>query len=945
MIKRKICLLTYANGMSSMPLNKSLHSSSKLMSVGLKTITSAVISSMVIMAGAHAAGFGKLTILSSLGQPLRAEIELTSVDKDEESQLVAKLASADAYKQANIDFNPALLSLQFSIDQRGVRKFVRVTSTQPINEPFVAVLMELGGTKTRVVREYNVLLDPANSHVAQSPQITAPVRTAPSGSAIASAPPGTDAATFLPGARNDRAFPRYSEKKTGQPERAESRTAKTSATVATSDKKRDGDYRVKKGDTLYQIADTNLPDGVSIDQMLVALYRGNQNAFINKNINRLRSGQILSIPDADKARTVTSTEARSVILAISKDFSGYRNALAGQLATATPRDGDEAKQSGGGKITAKVEEPTNTANDAKDKLKLSRAGGTSKADAKIVAATEEQVAHEKANVEADSRVKELEKNINDLQKVLDQKNKNLEELQKQADNSGKASAAPSVGTSPQAALAVGSTPSPMTPPVDGVVPNPPPIASVGVPALTNVPVGDTSPLKTAESKQIKKLATPPPESSSLSGLADNPLLLPGVGVLALLLAALGISRLRRNKQQAFLANGGRSPGSSGIKSNALFGAAGGQSIDTKNSVFNSNFVPSVSDLDTNVDPVAEADVYIAYGRDVQAEEILKEALRGQPTRDAIRIKLLEIYATRKDVRAFEILASELYSLTVGKGEEWQQAAALGATIDPTNPLYGRGHLPEQVVSKAASITAPTQPMDGLEFNALQVTPEPFKTQSRTLDVEEVAVPILSTQLHVVTDPIKDGLLSDDKPDLDFDFAPVDDPVDNSHQSAITMTTPESAKAILESLDFELENKALTGSDFSVTGSPAKTGMPYKYTPSEPVGEVTEGLPTLLEPAIPLSTASTYVMAAPLEFEFSAMDLDLGNVADKNSLSEEILKDPLVIANAEMATKLDLASAYQEIGDSEGARELLEEVLKGGDVGQIAMAKTLLGKLG
>ncbi|MDY7548503.1 hypothetical protein RGU75_20000 [Glaciimonas sp. CA11.2] len=183
------------------------------MSVGLKTITSAVISSMVMMAGAHAAGFGKLTILSSLGQPLRAEIELTSVAKDEESQLVAKLASADAYKQANIDFNPALLSLQFSIDQRGVRKFVRVTSTQPINEPFVAVLMELGGTNTRVVREYNVLLDPASSHVAQSAQITVPVRPSAVGPTIASAPSGADAAAFLPGARNDRSFPRYSEKK------------------------------------------------------------------------------------------------------------------------------------------------------------------------------------------------------------------------------------------------------------------------------------------------------------------------------------------------------------------------------------------------------------------------------------------------------------------------------------------------------------------------------------------------------------------------------------------------------------------------------------------------------------------------------------------------------------------------------------------------------------
>src|SRR5258708_7081910 len=119
--------------MSSMPQNKPSNSANKLISTGLKTLSSAVISALVLMSSAQAAGFGKLTVLSSLGQPLRAEIELTSVSADEESQLVAKLASVETYKQANVDFNPALLSLQFAVEQRGARKFVRLTSTQPIN--------------------------------------------------------------------------------------------------------------------------------------------------------------------------------------------------------------------------------------------------------------------------------------------------------------------------------------------------------------------------------------------------------------------------------------------------------------------------------------------------------------------------------------------------------------------------------------------------------------------------------------------------------------------------------------------------------------------------------------------------------------------------------------------------------------------------------------------
>src|SRR5579872_5730580 len=157
-----------------MPHNMHPNSSNKFISTGLKTLTAAVVSAMLMISSAEAAGLGKLTVLSSLGQPLRAEIELTSVSQDEAGSLVAKLASPETYQQANIDFNPALLSLQFAIDQRNGRRFVRVTSTQPINEPFVDMLMELGGTKARLVREYTLLLDPAGQRQAQPAQIAAP---------------------------------------------------------------------------------------------------------------------------------------------------------------------------------------------------------------------------------------------------------------------------------------------------------------------------------------------------------------------------------------------------------------------------------------------------------------------------------------------------------------------------------------------------------------------------------------------------------------------------------------------------------------------------------------------------------------------------------------------------------------------------------------------------
>ena len=99
---------------------------------------------------------------------------------------------------------------------------------------------------------------------------------------------------------------------------------------------------------------------------------------------------------------------------------------------------------------------------------------------------------------------------------------------------------------------------------------------------------------------------------------------------------------------------------------------------------------SLSQLDAigDVDPVAEADVYLAYGRDLQAEEILKEAMRSSPDRMAIRTKLLEVYAKRRDTKGFELLATLSFcALTRGTGEDWAKAQELGSQIDPDNPRF------------------------------------------------------------------------------------------------------------------------------------------------------------------------------------------------------------------------------------------------------------------
>ena len=183
------------------------------------------------------------------------------------------------------------------------------------------------------------------------------------------------------------------------------------------------------------------------------------------------------------------------------------------------------------------------------------------------------------------------------------------------------------------------------------------------------------------------------EPGFLDSLFDiNPLYLAGGAGVVLALLGFGVYRARRAK----LDTGETSFLESRLQPDSFFGSSGGQRIDTREAAAGapSSMSYSLSQLDAigDVDPVAEADVYLAYGRDLQAEEILKEAMRSSPERLAIRTKLLEVYAKRRDTKGYELLATQLFSLTGGKGEDWQKAQELGLQIDPDNTLYQPGEI-------------------------------------------------------------------------------------------------------------------------------------------------------------------------------------------------------------------------------------------------------------
>ena len=393
-----------------------LTSRPSIVSFALKTLTSAVACAVLLSPAANAAGLGKLTVLSSLGQPLRAEIELTAVSADEAGALVAKLAPTEAFRAANIDFNPTLLSLHFDVQQRDGRQIIRITSGQPVNEPFVDMLLELNWTGGRMVREYTFLLDPAELRSTQPAQVAAPAEPS---RPVATAPAAPAAATAAP----------------DLPARAR-RTPEAP--------KAGGEYKVKAGDNLSHIAGQLKPVDVSLDQMLVALYRANPEAFAGKNMNRLKAGRILAVPDSDAVRaTATDGEARGVVVAHAADFNAYRSKLAGQVATSAPAKEPEATQSVAGKITAKVEERATPVNEAKDQLKLSKANPASApAGGKTAMAVEDKIAKEKQVADAANRVKELEKNVSDLEQLMAVKNKALADQKKPTASAVAAAAAP-----------------------------------------------------------------------------------------------------------------------------------------------------------------------------------------------------------------------------------------------------------------------------------------------------------------------------------------------------------------------------------------------------------------------------------------------------------------------------------------------------------------------
>ncbi|MFZ6799927.1 FimV/HubP family polar landmark protein [Undibacterium sp. Di24W] len=929
-----------------------------------KVLKAAAFSSLLVFSNAYATGLGKLTVLSSLGQPLRAEIELTSPNKEEIASLVPKVASIEAFRQANIEFNPALLSLRFAVEQRGSNYIIRVTSTQAMNEPWIDFLLEMNASNGKLLREYTFLLDPAELTSGQAVQVVNPGSTIASSKPVSNLQPAK--AELLQ--KDPVAGVRLGTKKNAQTVVASTNLSNASARQ----------YQVKPGDTLMKIAANNL-NGVSLDEMLVSIYRTNPEAFVGDNMNRLKAGQILNIPDADTVRSNAVPNARSVVQAHSADFNAYRNKIAGQVLSVPAERAVQKKQAASGSITTKVKETPTATNESLDKLKLSKvqAGGKNTAAPAKGMTEEDKIAKDKALSEANARVKELEKNVSELNKLLAVPSKNVvkqpasESKAVEAKPAAPETKAPAPVVAPASVASAAASAASLDKPKTAAVE---PSASASASSVTASAKVESASASAVASKPKRPMPPPPPPVVEETSWFDTKYLI-AAGLLAALGGAIGLYASKKKKvshqfEDSILTG-------SSLKANSMFGSTGGQSVDTNNSVFNSNFAPSASQLDANeVDPVAEADVYIAYGRDSQAEDILKEALRTQPDRHAVRLKLLEIYFGRKDIRSFELYSGELYGMTRGEGEDWAQAASMGISLDPNNPLYA-GATAQVEAYAASSLGLPTQPLEDIESDALL-------DNSLSEDMLD-SISIIDTA-HALSD---DGFGAADKSksDLDLSSSFADDggldfdlgistdsaPEVPSIEDAFPLTLPESPVSEIKVHEEEQIPTIDFGSiDFDLGGDEV-AAKPLESESDKGIASDSFGLELDMPKSVELDQAQENVLGKAEEsFDLGSLDFDMGdesvsasavtdsasvgNNQDLLSLDQELgnntaedsgdaaaLEDSSPY-NAEMATKLDLAVAYQEIGDKEGARELLEEVIKGGSNEQVERAKQMLDAL-
>lgn len=957
---------------------------------------------------AQALGLGRLVVNSGLDEPLNGQIELISPTSQEIKTLKTTLASREDFDIAGVERNALLFDITYSvIQQSNGQYFIKLATHKPVREPFVHFLIQVEWNGGRLIREYSALLDPPQwvagrpadinvpdttaavepieepvLPIAEVPAATevpppatvaeeslppigtpdpsetipevaaAPADVPPASTEVAAAPVPVPAPQAEPQAERPAEIepiappadivavepvspvqpaptPDFSPAPTPQPQAVAEAPVGPSASQYGP---------IKNGETLFQISrNLNVDKSVTPQQVMLSLLRANPAAFFGNNVNNLKAGKILTVPDYETMAALPKAQASKEFVAQYDAWQEYKLKMAGASRAvavvepvepqAKPEPQPEAK-----KPEAKKTESAKAAKSGKDKsaastkavptdlLKIVRANleqemaddstKTPGVETKKDAAKEQRALNERVatleeaieskqmqNKEMRERVGKLQEQVKNTERLVELENKEAALAQKQAAEKQVAEAKAAAEKAAQekaaqdkaaqdkaaqekaAAEAAAAKAESATKPAEPAKPDAATATAAKKPAAAPKPV-----------------PAPPVEESFLdsiiASISDNPLtltLLAALGVLGLGVAGMYAYRRRRASREfseSILS-------SNSLSAEASISDTSGQAAASDTSFLSDFSQGGMGNIHTDeVDPIAEAEVYLAYGRDEQAEEILKDAIVKDPVRQELKGKLLEIYFQRNDVAAFETLAEELYAALEGKGGKvWEKAEEMGRKLSPNNPMF-RGGKPAARTATAAAATT---------LIASDEDTDMLSTQS--LEFEKPAAPAASSGLDF---------------NLDFDNKPVETPPPASLDMTFDMDMPEDTGAMQKTSGLDM--------DFSLAAPEPET-----ETPSTNL--------------IDFNTSSAIEDSNALDFSSTDSNTAVENEIDfssGNAMSDDAAGG--LPGWDETATKLDLAKAYIDMGDSEGARSILDEVMAEGNDNQKRQARDLAAQI-
>lgn len=882
---------------------------------------------LILSVSTHAAGLGKMTVNSALGQPFNAEIDLVTVNAEDLSSLTASIASLEAYAQANIQYEAYFSSLKLSIESRANgRPYIKLSSPQAINEPFLNLLVELNWSSGRLLREYIVLLDPVDTK--RSEPVAPIVRAAPEESvnsistadnvraetASASAQPATE--TSL----------EQSQKPIPAPESRLSRRNSTDTTYGP----------VLQGDTLSSIARQVKPDGVNVNQMLVALFRANRDAFIANNMNLLRTGAVLKIPGIEESTAITRQQADAEVKLQVSNWQKYRENLA---QTVQQSDGQAAiKQTDSGQITTTLNDSAIASRETpQEVLRLSSGEHISDAASaqsgenalqRLRMMEEDAIARSMALKEANERIALLENNIDNLQKLLSLQNTELAKAQANAQTQLQSSPTGAITQQESDAHAEIESIEVLTPESDKAYYSEYDLLSELADEGLDLEKSSSprSPESTASNTASVEHALPaaasallPSESSTekssfidgLASLSANNIVYLGAALIILPLVWLMFRMRTRSKENEILVDEIKpEENAANLRNKAAAAVAAahvGSSAMADNTREDLDAFDQDSDLlqDKRVNNEPEA---------VEDTPSAESSIALDFSREIDRYSAESLSQASNDASDFDL--SESIKQESTSSQSFDEIIGIDADDDKSSEV-------QQVEQDRGE--------DEHLFDFSEQEPQqPIEESSIALDFDYEA----STEA------------SDENKSTEIEALEIDLTHDNTESGStaeIPAETPHNA-SMENSLEFSIDSSAVDLSDENAL---------HEQSSEIVSGDDLNMLDLLDSDALELETEKPKTEDSSVknsaEIDFSGIDLDLENTADVQStdIEEETLSTNADTKNEqwhEVETKIDLAKAYLDMEDKEGAREMLEEAILEGDSKQQEVAKALLKDL-